>query len=108
MRLLILIIFIGFSFNGFGVTEEECKKHVAENIDVFSICWNSGITRYNGREIVNFDIKACKKKENNQGWECVVDQDPWPSSGCSMSILLDQDCYRNTGALMLYDGREDL
>lgn len=100
------VLSLFFSSAALAVTAEECQKHVEENFDTFSVCYHSGTTGWNGREIVNFSVKSCEKGEGV--WVCHAEHEPWPSSDCEMKIVLDEHCYYNISTTITREGREDM
>ena len=108
MKILWASALLLISVSSFAMTEEQCKYHVEINIDSFSICSNSGTTRWSGEDVINFSVMSCKQAHANANWKCMVEQSPWPSNDCIMEIELDKNCYFNISTRITQEGREDM
>ncbi|MCP4181006.1 MAG: hypothetical protein GY756_24850 [bacterium] len=98
-RIILILLFL--STSSFAMTPQLCIKHVENHMDTLSICGAA----YFG-EIKTFKVNSCKKDKNR--WICDVYQEPWPSSDCSMEIILDEYCYFNISTRITRENREDM
>jgi hypothetical protein len=108
LKFLILTTLLSISSTAFAMNPDQCKKHVEENIGTFSVCYNSGTTLWNGKEVTNYTVTNCSQKNSDSNWKCQVSQAPWPSSDCEMEVVLDKDCYFNISTTITKEGREDI